>query len=165
MKKITLSAAFALALASSGVSANTLTFQNVTFSTANLGAGELQLTISNALNANGDWTGIHYLEAFSLGIGGTWTTASLTGWTVRLPATRRTLAATATKTCLYAALGMKRMHRIEPLAEAAPRYGHLDDVRKFPLKEIGASATFVVSHRFTGSSSPGTQMRRYPSGN
>jgi hypothetical protein len=69
-------------------------------------------------------------------------------------------AATATKTCLDAALSMKRMHRIELLAEAAPRYGHLDNVRKFPLKDIGASATFVASHKLTGSRSPGTQMQQ-----
>ena len=43
--------------------------------------GELQLTISNALNANGDWAGIKYLESFALDIGGTWTSASLAGWT------------------------------------------------------------------------------------
>ena len=62
-------------------------------------------------------------------------------------------SATATKACLYAALGMKFMHRFELLAEAAPRYGHLDSVRKCPLKDIGASATFVASHGLTGSRS------------
>jgi hypothetical protein len=55
-------------------------------------------------------------------------------------------SATKTKTCLYAALGMKRVHRIEPLAEAAPRHSHLDEVREFPF----TSATLVASHRFTG---------------
>jgi hypothetical protein len=67
-----------------GASANTLTFQNVTFSTANLGGGELQLTISNALNANGDWAGIHYLESFAINVGGTWTNAHLAGWSTLL---------------------------------------------------------------------------------
>jgi hypothetical protein len=61
--------------------AGSITFQNVTFSMADLGNGQLQLTISNALNATGDWTGIGYLEAFSLKpAGGTYTGASLTGW-------------------------------------------------------------------------------------
>jgi hypothetical protein len=57
-------------------------------------------------------------------------------------------SATKTKTCLYAALGMKRVHRIEPLAEAAARYSHLDEVRGFPLKGSGAPARLVASHRF-----------------
>ncbi len=87
MKKITLIAALALAFASSGASANTLTFQGVTFSTATTStAGELVLTISNALTAGqnptagSDWGGINYLESFSLGSVGTFTSASLSGW-------------------------------------------------------------------------------------
>ena len=60
-------------------------------------------------------------------------------------------AATASKTCFDISLGMKRMHRIEPPAEATRRYSHLDDVRKLPFKGFGAWAT---CHRFTGSRSP-----------
>ena len=74
-------AAAALGLAASAASANSLTFQNVMFSTADLGGGELQLTINNALNANGDWTGIKYLESFALDDVGTFTSASLAGFT------------------------------------------------------------------------------------
>ena len=57
-------------------------------------------------------------------------------------------AATASKTCFDTSLGMKRIHRIEPLAEAIRRYSHLDDVRKLPSKGFGAWATFVACHRF-----------------
>jgi hypothetical protein len=66
---------------SSGAWANSLIFQNVTFSTNDLGGGELQLTISNALNASGNWTGIKYLESFAVGDVGSFTSASLTGLT------------------------------------------------------------------------------------
>ena len=45
-------------------SANTLTYQGVTFETLALDADTLKLTISNATNATGDWTGINYLKAF-----------------------------------------------------------------------------------------------------
>ena len=55
-------------------------------------------------------------------------------------------ATTASKTCFDISLGMKRMHRIEPLTEATRRYSHLDDVRKLPFK--GGAATFVACHRF-----------------
>ena len=74
-------AATALGLAASAAPANSLTFQNVTFNTTDLGGGELELTIDNALNANGDWTGIKYLESFSVNDVGTFTGASLTGFT------------------------------------------------------------------------------------
>jgi hypothetical protein len=76
-----ITAVLALAIASSAAAGNTLTFQNVTFSTTDQGGGKLELTISNALNANGDWAGINYLESFALDIGGTWTSASSAGWT------------------------------------------------------------------------------------
>ena len=81
MKKFTLMAALAFAFASSAASANSLDFQNVTFSTTNLGGGELQLTISNALNANGDWTGIKYLQSFALNNVGSFTNANIAGFT------------------------------------------------------------------------------------
>src|SRR6185312_2862187 len=80
-KKTVWVATAVLALGATAASANSLTFQNVTFGTADLGGGELQLTISNALNANGDWTGIKYLESFSINDVGTFTDASLAGFT------------------------------------------------------------------------------------
>lgn len=68
MKKTsgTLLAALAISFVSSGAWANSLTFQGVTFSTTDLGGGELQLSITNALNATGDWSGIKYIESFAL---------------------------------------------------------------------------------------------------
>lgn len=77
-----LAIAAAAALAVGAAQANTLTFQGVTFETLALDADTLQLTISNATNATGDWTGIHFLKAFEIkGIGDV-TSASLAGWTV-----------------------------------------------------------------------------------
>jgi hypothetical protein len=73
-------AAAAALLAFGAAQANTLSFQNVTFTTADLGSGVLELTIDNALNANGDWTGITSLNAFSLKNIGSFTTATLSGW-------------------------------------------------------------------------------------
>ena len=83
MKKTskTLLAALALTFASSGAWSNSLTFQDVTFSTADLGGGELQLTITNALNASGNWSGINYLQSFAVGNVGSFTGASLAGFT------------------------------------------------------------------------------------
>jgi hypothetical protein len=73
--------AAAATLAFGAASANTLTFQNVTFSTADMGSGQLELTIDNALNANGDWTGVNFLNSFEVkNVGGTG--ASLAGWGV-----------------------------------------------------------------------------------
>jgi hypothetical protein len=75
----------ALFLTSGGASA--LTFQNVTFTMSTSGDGNLQLEITNALNANGNWTGIKYLEAFSLvPSGGTITGGTVTPgtWTADL---------------------------------------------------------------------------------
>jgi len=65
---------------SSNATTYTLTFQNVNFSSTDLGGGELQLTIANALNATGNWSGIQYLEAFAIQVDGTYTNASLAGW-------------------------------------------------------------------------------------
>jgi hypothetical protein len=81
VKKITLIAALALAIASSGASANTLTFQGVTFSTTDLGGGQLKLEITNATSATGDWAGIGFIGAFALNDIGTFTNATLTNWT------------------------------------------------------------------------------------
>ena len=62
--------------------ANSLTFQNVTFSLVdNIATSTLTFTISNALNATGDWAGIDTLSSFSLkNIGGT--NMTLGGWDV-----------------------------------------------------------------------------------
>jgi hypothetical protein len=56
----------AAALLLSSVGASALTFQGVTFTMTTTGDGNLRLEITNALNATGDWTGIKFLEAFSL---------------------------------------------------------------------------------------------------
>jgi hypothetical protein len=77
----TLLAALAMTFASSGVWANSLTFQDVTFATTTLPSGDLQLTITNALNASGNWAGINYLESFAVGNVGSFTDASLAGFT------------------------------------------------------------------------------------
>ena len=80
--KTILISVLALACTSLGASANSITFQDVTFSLTNLGAGELELTISGAAGATGNWAGINYLKAFDLAPnGGTFTSASLAGWT------------------------------------------------------------------------------------
>jgi hypothetical protein len=77
----TLLTALAITFASSGAWANSLTFQNVTFSTTDLGGGQLQLAITNALNASGNWAGINFLESFAVGNVGSFTGASLAGFT------------------------------------------------------------------------------------
>ena len=46
--------------------ANSLTFQNVTFQTVGLDSDTLQLSILNATNATGDWTGVDFLKAFEI---------------------------------------------------------------------------------------------------
>jgi hypothetical protein len=83
--KSILIAAIALAVTTFGASANSISFQGVTFSFNDLGNGELQVTISGAANATGDWTGIRYLESFALDpAGGSYTGAyvsNVTGWT------------------------------------------------------------------------------------
>ena len=56
----------AAVLGASVASANVLTFQNVTFTTTALSPNELQLTIDNATSANGDWTGVNYLNALAM---------------------------------------------------------------------------------------------------
>ncbi len=74
--------AVALAFSLIPASANSITFQGVTFSLTDMGAGELEVRISGASTATGDWAGIKYLEAFALKpAGGTYTSASLAGWT------------------------------------------------------------------------------------
>jgi hypothetical protein len=46
-----------------------------------LGGGELQLTITNALNASGNWSGVNYLESFAVANVGSFTGASITNHT------------------------------------------------------------------------------------
>jgi hypothetical protein len=57
-------------------------------------------------------------------------------------------SATASKTCFDISLGMKRMHRIELLAEPARRHSYLDEVREFPFKGPRTLARFVARHSF-----------------
>jgi len=81
MKRIASVAALALVLGSSTASANTLTFQGVTFITQDLGGGDLRLIIDNALNGTGNWADINYIKAFSLSDIGSVTGASIAGFT------------------------------------------------------------------------------------
>jgi len=61
--------------------ANTLTFQGVTFETLASG-NTLQLTITNALNGGtGNWADVNYLKAFEIKGIGYVTGATLAGWT------------------------------------------------------------------------------------
>ena len=60
--------------------ANSLTFQNVTFEFS-LNGGNLDLNITNALNADGNWAGIDTLNAFQINNYGSATGLSVTGWT------------------------------------------------------------------------------------
>ena len=65
--------------------ANSLTFQNVTFEMT-LNGGNLDLHITNALNANGDWAGIDHLNAFAFNQFGTATgLGNSDGWTPHAP--------------------------------------------------------------------------------
>ena len=61
--------------------ANQLNFQNVTFNLNVNGSGNLDLNIVNALNANGDWTGIDTFGAFALKNFGTASGLTATGGT------------------------------------------------------------------------------------
>lgn len=49
----------------SAFAASSLSFQDVTFSTEALDSDTLRFTITGANTASGDWTGVHYLKAFS----------------------------------------------------------------------------------------------------
>jgi hypothetical protein len=61
--------------------ANSLTFQNVTFDILAVDSNTFSLNITNALNANGDWTGIESLASFEVKTLGTVSNLTLTGWT------------------------------------------------------------------------------------
>lgn len=64
--------------------ANTLTFQGVTFETLASGT-TLQLTITNALTgATGNWADVGYLKAFEIKNIGNVTGATLAGWTTNV---------------------------------------------------------------------------------
>ena len=67
LRKLALAPIAAAAMMAVGTpaSANSLLFQDVTFTTSVAGS-ILTLTIDNALNADGDWTDIEYLGAFGL---------------------------------------------------------------------------------------------------
>src|SRR5262249_19250553 len=85
--KVGVIAVIAFALSSIGAAADTITYEGLNFSLTDKGGGELEFTISAATGnsitagANGDWTGIAYLNSFALKpAGGTYTGASLTGW-------------------------------------------------------------------------------------
>ena len=81
IRSIALAAAAVLATAAAQAADTSLTFQGVTFETMAVDGDTLQLTISNALNASGDWTGIQFLKSFEIkGIGNVGA-ASLAGWT------------------------------------------------------------------------------------
>ena len=81
LSRTILSAAIAVAaIAASPASANTLTYQGVTFETLAVDSDTLQLSVLNAINASGDWTGINYLKSFELKDIGNVTGAVLAGW-------------------------------------------------------------------------------------
>jgi len=64
--------------------ANTLTFQGVTFESVASG-NTLQLTISNALTGGtGNWANVNYLKAFEIKDIGNVTGATLAGWTTNV---------------------------------------------------------------------------------
>ena len=64
--------------------ANTLTFQGVTFETLASG-NTLQLTITNALSGGtGNWANVNYLKAFEIKDIGNVTGATLAGWTANV---------------------------------------------------------------------------------
>ena len=61
--------------------ANSLTFQNVTFEMLAVDSNTFSLSISNALNANGDWTGIESVASFEVKTLGSVSSLTLTDWT------------------------------------------------------------------------------------
>jgi hypothetical protein len=75
--KTLVAAVFALTASMSSLAANSLTFQGVTFSTYAVDSDTLNLTISNATAATGDWAGITYLDSFALKNIGTLTSATM----------------------------------------------------------------------------------------
>jgi hypothetical protein len=64
--------------------ANTLTFQGVTFETQAQDADTLTLSVTNALNATGNWTNIAWFRNFEIKNVGNVTGATLAGWTVNV---------------------------------------------------------------------------------
>jgi hypothetical protein len=83
LRSIATAAALLVAAGTASATDNTsLTFQGVTFQTAAVDSDTLQLTITNALNATGDWAGIQFLKAFEIKDIGNVASASLAGWGV-----------------------------------------------------------------------------------
>jgi hypothetical protein len=81
IRSIALAAAALLAAGTASATDNTsLTFQGVTFETQALDSDTLQLTITDALKASGDWTGIAFLKSFEIKNIGNVASASLSGW-------------------------------------------------------------------------------------
>jgi hypothetical protein len=80
-QKTLLATAAALSFGLAHAADNSLTFQNVTFATTVVDSDTLELHITNALNANGDWAGIQFLQAFEIKGVGDITSGSLAGWT------------------------------------------------------------------------------------
>ena len=79
LRKLVLLPAAAAAIAfGTPAIANSLTFQNVTFQTVGLDSDTLQLSILNATNATGDWTGVDFLKAFEIKDIGNVTGANIT---------------------------------------------------------------------------------------
>jgi len=79
LRKLVLLPAAAAAIAfGTPAIANSLTFQNVTFETVGLDSDTLQLSILNATNATGDWTGVDFLKAFEIKDIGNVTGANIT---------------------------------------------------------------------------------------
>jgi hypothetical protein len=70
-------AAAVMALSTPAV-ANSVTFQGVTFSTTVVDADTVTFMMSGANAATGDWGGVNFLRAFSLGVGGAVTGATIT---------------------------------------------------------------------------------------
>ena len=85
MKKLRFAALALAAMAALPASANTLTFQGVTFETMAQDADTLQLTITNALTgATGNWSDIAWFRNFEIKEIGDVTGATLAGWTTNV---------------------------------------------------------------------------------
>jgi hypothetical protein len=81
LRKTLVATAAILSLGAAQAADNSLTFQGVTFETTVIDSDTLELHITNALSATGDWTGIGFISAFEIKDVGTITGASLAGWT------------------------------------------------------------------------------------
>jgi hypothetical protein len=84
MNKLQMAALVLATLAAFPSTANTLTFQGVTFETQAQDADTLTLSVTNALNATGNWTNIAWFRNFEIKNVGNVTGATLAGWTVNV---------------------------------------------------------------------------------